>query len=149
MQILLLMTSIMNEAFCTWFLHMLHRDYEIDINHEDLGDNRSHGWLLDTYWLLKKLFWDDNSSRQEYHDVANILKTWVLMWLCYNCWMTLEDTTTLYYLSSLIYCWYKSMVFSHAMWCLTTVSYVMMIPTYVSSKGKWKFHLDEDKRLSW
>ena len=35
--------------------------------------------------------------------LQRVLKAWLLMCLCYNHWMTLEDTTTLSYLSALIY----------------------------------------------
>ena len=92
MQNLMLMIFVMVETFYTYFLHMIHHDYEININHEDLGDNKSHGWLLDTNCLLKKLFWYDNSSWEEYVDAKKSLKAWLLMYLWYNCWMTLENT---------------------------------------------------------
>ena len=61
---------------------------------EDHGDFGPHGWLLDTY--LKMLFWYDNLFWKECIDAAKDLKAWLLMGLCYNHWMTLEDTTTLF-----------------------------------------------------
>ena len=73
------------------------------INLEDLGDIRSHGWLFDTYCLLKKLFWYDNPSWEEFVIATKSLKAWLLMQLCYKCWMTLENIATFSYLSSLIY----------------------------------------------
>ena len=45
------------------------------------------------------LFWYDNLSWKDCIDAAKNLKAWLLMCLCYNRWMTLEDTTTLFYLS--------------------------------------------------
>ena len=71
--------------------------YYIMLNLRDHGDIGPHGWLLDTY--LKMLFWYDNFSWKECIDAAKNLKAWLLMCLCYNRWMTLEDTTTLFYLS--------------------------------------------------
>ena len=92
MHILLLVTSVMNDAYCTWFLHMLHHDYEngINIKNEDLCHNRSQGWLVDTYWLLMKWLQYDNSScilGQEYDVVVRIMKTWLLI-----CLQLLDDT---------------------------------------------------------
>ena len=53
--------------------------------------------MIDTY--LKMFFWYDNFSWKDCIDAAKNLKAWLLMCLCYNRWMTLEDTTTLFYLS--------------------------------------------------
>ena len=67
------------------------------LNLEDHGDDGPHGWLLDTY--LKMLFWYDNISWKDCIDATKNLKAWLLLYWCYNRWMTLEDTTTLFYLS--------------------------------------------------
>ena len=55
--------------------------------------------ILDHMDDLKMLFWYDNLSWKECIDAAQNMKTWLLMRLCYHHWMTLEDTTTLFYLS--------------------------------------------------
>ena len=53
--------------------------------------------MIDIY--LKMLCWFDNLSWKDCIDAAKNLKAWLLMCLCYNHWMMLEDTTTLFYLS--------------------------------------------------
>ena len=62
----------------------------------------SWSWWYWTTWMiayLKMLLWYDNLSWKDCIDAAKNLKALLLLCWCYNHWMTLEDTTTLFYLS--------------------------------------------------
>ena len=104
---------LLKSIFCfhTWMSWKSY-DSELRIDHaEFVADDFWHCWnllyIIPTHvtswlWIMKilvisyhiddclKLFWYDNSSWEEYVDAAKSLKAWLLMCLCYNCWMTLE-----------------------------------------------------------
>ena len=58
---------------------------------DHMNDCLTHIWRCCSGMIIS--FW------KECFDAAKDLKAWLLIGLCYNHWMTLEDTTTLFYLS--------------------------------------------------